>query len=101
MTNSEATIAVITIPGYSVDGVEKALLDNGLVGTDTYVIANEKAIDYAAIEVLYGMLALASVSEGGYSIGYSTEGILVRLGILNNKYGLGFNNKVQNASYYW
>lgn len=88
MTNKEAVIATLQITGYSDSAIEKALLDNGLNGEDTYTTTIKQSIGTVAIEVLQGMLSLASVTEGGYSVSYSVAGIQARLGILNGLYGV-------------
>lgn len=88
MTNKEAIIASLQITGYSDSAIEKALLDSGLNGGDSYETINAKSIDLAAIDVLQGMLSVSSVSEGGYSVSYSTAGIKARLEYLSAKNGL-------------
>lgn len=87
MTNKEAVIATLQITGYSDGAIEKALLDNGLNGADTYVIENSKNVRLVSIEVLQGMLSLSSVSEGGYTVSYSAAGIQKRLDYLNDAKG--------------
>lgn len=87
MTIKEAVIATLQITGYADGAIEKALLDSGLNGEDTYTATMKQSIGLAAIEVLQGMLSLASVSEGGYSISYSVAGIKLRLDYLNGIYG--------------
>jgi len=88
MTIKDATIAALQITGYSDSAIDKALLDNGLNGDDTYTSSNAKSIDLIAIEVLQGMMAVASVSEGGFSVSYSLGGIKARLDYLNAKNGI-------------
>ena len=88
MTNLEATIAAIQTPGYDEGAVGKALIDAGINGADQYSSGNAKSLDLVAIEVLTGMLAVASISEGGYRIGYSEEGLKVRIGMLKAKWGI-------------
>lgn len=89
MTNKEAIIATLQITGYSDSAIEKALLDGDLNGDDNYDGSNAKNIDLITIDILQGMLSLASVSEGDYSVSYSLNGIKARLGYLNSKYDLG------------
>lgn len=83
MTNKEALQEVAQIPTLSDAAIEKAFLDSdsGLVSGDTYVKPNEQAIDEIAISVLSNVLAVASISEGGYSIAYgqSLENKIARL----------------------
>jgi len=88
MTIKDATIAALQITGYSDSAIDKALLDNGLNGALTYDSSNAKSIDLVAIEVLQGMMAVASVSEGGFSVSYSLAGIKARLDYLNAKNGI-------------
>lgn len=87
MTIKEAVIATLQITGYSDSAIEKALLDNGLNGEDTYTSTMIKSVGVVAIEVLQGMLSLASITEGGYSVSYSIAGIQLRLDYLNGLYG--------------
>jgi hypothetical protein len=95
MTNKEAVIASIQITGYSDSAIDKALLDAGIEGSVNYNSANKKPIDLVAIEVLQGMRALSSVTEGGYSVSYSLAGIEARLGYLNALYGITGQPKVR------
>jgi hypothetical protein len=82
MTIKEATIAALQVPGYSDSAIEKALLDNGLNGNDVYNGSQSSTVNLVAVEVLKGMKAIASVTEGGYSVSYSLAGIESRLGEL-------------------
>ena len=89
MTNLQAIIGELKITGYSELAVEKALLDAGLNPTDTYnSSASNKIIAKAAIEVLEGMLAVEKVSEGGYSITYSREGVMLLIASLKKKHNI-------------
>lgn len=88
MTIKEATIAALQVSGYSDSAIEKALLDNGLNGSDSYSSGNSKDVDLIAIEVLQGMLSVASVTEGGFSVSYSIIGIKNRLAYLSAKNGI-------------
>ncbi len=88
MTNKEAVIAALQIIGYSDIAVEKALLDAGIDGNGTYTPDTGAQIDSVAVEVLQGMLSLASVSEGGYSVSYSVAGIEARIDYLNGRNGI-------------
>jgi len=88
MTIKEATIAALQITGYSDSAIEKALLDNGLNGDQAYQSSDAKSVDLIAIEILQGMVAVASVSEGGFSVSYSVAGIKARIDYLNGKYGV-------------
>jgi len=101
MTNKEATIAALQITGYSDSAIEKALLDNGLNGDLTYDPSNAKGIDLIAIEVLQGMLAVASVSEGGLSVSYSVSGIKARIDYLKGKNGIPLDGPTVNVANVW
>lgn len=78
MTNKEALIAVcmVAVPDAS---VEKALIDNDLIGDDEYSIDAKEEIDLCAIDVLKGTLALADITEGGYSVRYDRKAIQARI----------------------
>jgi hypothetical protein len=95
MTNKEAVIATIQITGFPDAGVNKALLDAGIDETVNYSVGNKKIIDLAAIEVLQGMLAVASVSEGSYSISYSIAGVQARISYLSGLHGISTQPKVR------
>ncbi len=79
MNNKEAVIATLQITGYPDNAIEKALFDNVLDGEDSYSINNKELVDSISINVLQGMLSVASISEGGYSVSYSIEGVKLRL----------------------
>jgi carbamoylphosphate synthase large subunit len=78
MTNKEALIAVcmVVVPDLS---VEKALIDNDIIGEDEYSVDVKEEIDLCAIDVLKGTLALADITEGGYSVRYDRKAIQARL----------------------
>ncbi len=99
MTNKEALIATMQAPGYSDAAVEKALLDAEIDVGEDYAIASKATIDLIAIDVLKGMLAVASISEGGYSIGYSIEGIKLRISALETVNGISVQPKVRALDY--
>lgn len=87
MTNAEAVIAVA---GVSVDAllIEKALIDLNMTSTGWYDVLDGKTIDLAAIEVLKGIIAMADITEGGYSIKYDRSAILKRITALGIKNGI-------------
>ena len=96
MTNLEAITASIGIPGFSDLAVQKALIDLGLLSSDTYIAGNI-LIDKAALVVLKGMLGLRQIQEGDYSIVYA---IKERIAAIEDDLGIGARN-VRNASFYW
>ncbi len=103
MTNKEAAINAVQMTGYSDGAIEKALIDAGITGSDTYVVAGMKDVDLVAIEVLKGMLGVESISEGGFRIGYSIEGVKARLRYFSDKYGIvieGLNPTIRKASFW-
>lgn len=72
MTNREAVEAEVGIPGYEPISVTKAMVDLTIVETDTYT-ANNTDVLKAALSVLKIMLAIYSVTEGGYSITFAIK----------------------------
>lgn len=88
MTKKEAVIAALQITGYSDAAVEKALLDNAITGSGIYSSSDRGIIDTVAIEVLQGMLSVASISEGGMSVTYSIQGVKDRIAYLQVKNGI-------------
>lgn len=95
MTNTEAVKRAIQIPGYSEEAIEKFLFDAGIDGTVNYIASDKSKINLIAIEALKGMLAVMSITEGGYSISYSVEGIKERLGYLETVEGISGQPKVR------
>ncbi len=87
MTKKEALSAVlqVTVPDNT---LEKALLDQDITGADAYTADDATEIDLAAIAVLEGLLSVADVSEGGFSIKYDRKSIESRLYYLSSKHGL-------------
>ena len=69
MTKKEALLATCqaSVPDGSLD---LALINRGLLGTDAYTLNDQKDVELAAIDVLYGMLTAPDIQEGGYSISH-------------------------------
>ena len=69
MTKKEALIATCqaSVPDGSLD---LALINRGLNGTDAYTAADQKDIELATIDVLYGLLTAPDIQEGGYAISH-------------------------------
>lgn len=87
MTNKEALIA--EVPGNTPDGfIEKALVDNGVTGSDTYGTGDSEKIDYCVIAVLKRLLSDPDITEGGYSIRFDRGAVEKRLKYLVTQYGL-------------
>ncbi len=88
MTIREATIAAIQLPGAPESSIDLALINQG-VGDSTviYNVTMKPQAYMAAIEVLKGMLGLAGIDEGQYSIKYDTDGILARIKFLEGELG--------------
>lgn len=87
MTNSAALVATLqtAVPAGS---VSKALADRGIGEGDTYTSTLTESIDRAAIDILWGMLSMPDISEGGYSVRYDRTAIKARLLFLAGKYGV-------------
>ena len=69
MTNLEA---VLSIFNYS-QGAEFALTNQGLVSTDTYVIANEKSVNLAAANMMLSAAANPDLKEADASITWDND----------------------------
>jgi hypothetical protein len=78
MTISEALAATVLIENIPADSFEKALIDVGLTGSDTYTTDDKVTVNTAALSVLNGLL-YSSISEGGYSISFDRSAIEARI----------------------
>lgn len=87
MTKKEALVAALQISVPDIT-LEKALIDNDLVGTDPYGKANELIIDTCAVTILQGLLAVPNISEGGMSVTYDRSGIEKRIQYLASKHNM-------------
>ena len=79
MTNFEAISA--RLYPYNVDDnlIAIACLDATLGIDDEYTAANKAIVARAAIDVLKQLIVLSSESNGGYSLGYSTDELRSRI----------------------
>jgi hypothetical protein len=102
MTKKEALIAALQI---SVEDatLEKALIDNDVIGSETYTKSNATTIDLCAIEVLQGILSIPDVTEGGYSVKYDRAAVQARLTYLSIKNGVDNPSipRITDASNRW
>lgn len=89
MTNKQALVRGV-LSGLTVDDfqADKVLLDAEIDGGLSYDPSNEEAIDKCAIKILQSQY-VESISEGGYTIKNSRQGIELKLNSLADKYGLG------------
>jgi hypothetical protein len=87
MTKKEALIAVlqVTIPDIS---LEKALIDQGITGSESYSLSSEKEIDLCAISIYRALLAVPDLKEGDMSISYDRQGLQSVLLSLATKHGV-------------
>lgn len=85
MTNKEALIANV---GFSVPDnmVEKAMIDNDVTGSETYVKANAESVDLCTIPILQRVLSEPDVAEGGYKINFDRSAVQARLDTLLDDY---------------
>jgi len=86
MTIKEALQSVAQVPGLPESSVEKALIDQGLIGTDTYTKDDAVGIDLAAIVLLQGLI-YNSISEGDFKITIDKDLLKERLNALLAKNG--------------
>lgn len=103
MTYRGALLSVLDGIQLSDSAIEKALIDAGYTGEETYSIANGAEIDLMAISVLQLASTVKRVTEGGYTIEYDTAAIKERLAFLLRKNELEVTSepKVRNRSYLW
>lgn len=87
MTKKEALVASLQVSVPDIT-LEKALLDNGITGSDLYTADAAKDIDLCAVQILQGLYAVPNISEGGMSISYNREGIRSALLYLAKKHSL-------------
>ena len=57
----------------------KECIDNNVEIEDTYDVCLKASIARITISVLRNLLVLTSESDSGYSLGYSTEGLVKRI----------------------
>lgn len=104
MTQLEALRSVIGV-NYPFDDnmYDKALIDQGLVGTDDYAAGNAKSIDLAVVGLIPTLIAACDIKEGGYSVTVADRTALLKLrSLLLAKYGLSDNSAtVTDASNMW
>lgn len=88
MTNYEA-ISAMLYP-YDVEPmlITKGCIDNNLVVTDEYEVANKGAVAVVTISVLRNLLVLNSESDSGYSLSYSIDGLKKRIAEIAKSNGL-------------
>lgn len=90
MTNLEALQSIIG-GNYPFDQnmYTKALIDQGILGTDTYSVNNVKAVDLACAGLIQVIIVSPDISEGSYKITVADRNALQKLRTsLLNKYGL-------------
>lgn len=104
MTNLEALRAECEPYTVSSAVANKALADAGLVPVDDY--GNASLLAKAAVFALSKFLSLSNESEGGFTQGYSIEGLKQRITVLCHSANLnpsGFVNSItiQDGSCRW
>ena len=98
MTYKEALRSVVNYP-LTDSSLEKALLDAGLVATDTYTQSDQKAIDLVAAELLLVVCTSPDISQGGYRVSIGDRGLLMNArNKLLAKWGKGGGIRAGN---YW
>ena len=91
MTNTEYIKAQVGFSTSDANVFEAALLDAGVVGTDTYAVRNMLLLKTAAISVLYLILSTPDTASGtgetANSIKYDRDAILKRIAVLEGETG--------------
>lgn len=87
MTNKEAAIALLSKAQPDTSAVEFELMSAGIDPNALYSSANSQVIGGVAVDILAGMLAAPNISEGGFSISYTVDGVKELLLYLAKKYG--------------
>lgn len=98
MTNYEAISA--SLYPYDVDGIliEKVGIDEGVDVRAEYSVADKIGVAKTVIGVLRQLIVLSEESNGGYSAGYSTDGLKKRIHDLAKENGLSDIAEEFNAS---
>lgn len=88
MTNYDAISA--SLYPYNVDDylIEKVCIDEGMDVSEEYTVADKINVVKATIAVLRQLIVLSSESNGGYSLGYSTDDLKKRIRTLAKENGL-------------
>lgn len=69
--------------------IEKALIDNDLIGTADYTKVNEKAVDLAMIGLLFTLITAGDEREDDVSLSLPGKDVLLKAAsALYNKWGL-------------
>jgi hypothetical protein len=87
MTKKEALIAILQVSVPEIT-VEKAMIDQGITGSESYSLSSEKDIDLCAVKILQWLQSVPNISEGGMSITHNLEGIKSVLLSLAKKHSL-------------
>lgn len=87
MTNKEAVLSLLSKAQPDEDSTVFQLTVAGVDPNAQFTSANSQMIGGVAVDVLAGMLAAPSVSEGGYSQSYNVAGVKDLLLFLARKYG--------------
>ena len=75
MTNLEAIQAKVTYP-LPTNSFILALTDNGLVSTDTYSVANKKALELCQADLCLVLVTQPNITEGGYQVSINDKKVL-------------------------
>jgi hypothetical protein len=104
MTNLDAFQAVLSPISYESNVADKAMLDNDIIGADTYSKDSALSIDKAALAVLEGILSAPNISEGSFSISYDRKAVIDRINLICERSGLASSigkPKITNKTNMW
>lgn len=78
MTNLEAIKAKLSYP-LSDNSYILALSDRGLSSTATYASTDKQALELAQADLIYTLITVPNVTEGGYSVSISDKNYMLKL----------------------
>jgi hypothetical protein len=105
MTTLQALQSTIGVNYPNLDmAAQKALIDQGLTGSESYTSSFIKQVDLACAGLCLAIITSADISEGGYRVSISDKASLIsmRKAILT-KYGIsdGTTGFISNGSNIW
>ncbi len=104
MTNQDRLLSLLGFAPSETNSLTGAMLDRGIVGSETYDSSKITQLKQCAIEVMELLLTTANTSDvtPGFAITYDRNAVLNRIKLLKEELGLvDGNTKIRNKSFMW